>query len=321
MTKGAYCVRADGGRYAKAFRNGGYAAIGWELGYLSGVPRGDDDALAAAYDAAFPHDGKPRRARNVGQIRRFLWGIEPGDVVVTPMKESGYLLVGVAGDRYYHEVTPDCPYAHRRSVRWEDEPVPRSSLSVPIQNSLRAYYTVFEVRPPDELLGAAGVEVPAPETVVRVEEGASTAVLERLLELDADEFEILVAELLKALGFEAEKVGRTGDGGVDVEGTLAVHNFAAVDLKVQVKRYKLGNTVDHNAINGFRASVPERDHAAFVTTSGYTKKAREEAEREGFKKVGLTDGEQLVDILADQYERLPEEVREKLGLRRVLVAD
>jgi restriction endonuclease Mrr len=141
------------------------------------------------------------------------------------------------------------------------------------------------------------------------------------LELDSDEFEILVTELLTSLGFEAEKTGKTGDGGVDVQGRLAVFNFAAVNLHVQVKRYKLGNTVDHKTVKEFRASVPERAQAAFVTTSTYAKKAREEAERMDFKRIGLIDGEQLVDILAEEYDRLPVEVREKLGLRRVLVAD
>ena len=104
-----------------------------------------------------------------------------------------------------------------------------------------------------------------------------------------------------------------------MEGTLDVYGLASVDLRVQVKRYKLGNTVDQNAIKGFRASVPDKAQAAFVTTSGYTRKAREEAEREGFKRIGLVDGEQLVDILAEEYDRLPQEVREKLGLRRAMV--
>ena len=108
---------------------------------------------------------------------------------------------------------------------------------------------------------------------------------------------------------------------MDVQGRLTVHNFAAVDLHVQVKRYKLGNTVDHRTVKEFRASVPDKAQAAFVTTSRYTKKARGEAEREGFRRIGLIDGEQLVDILAEEYDRLPAEVREKLGLRRVLVAD
>ncbi len=321
MTKAAYCVRADRGAYAEAFRDGGYVAMGWtEIGDLSGIQQDDDETLGAVYDAAYPNDGKRRRDLNLGQIGRFIWYIRPGDVVVTPMQQPKHLLVGVVDSPYYYEITPECPYGHRRKVRWLDEPILRSSLSVPIQNVMRAALTAFRVRPPEELFQAAGEDAPTPELVARAEEGASAAVLGRLLELDADEFEILVTELLTALGFEAENTGKTGDGGVDVRGRLTVYNFAAVDVHVQVKRYKLGNVVDHKTVKEFRASVPDEAQAAFVTTSGYTKKAREEAERRGFKRIGLIDGEQLVGILGEEYDRLPAEAREKLGLRRILVA-
>jgi restriction system protein len=149
------------------------------------------------------------------------------------------------------------------------------------------------VRPPDELLRAVGKKPPRPEPVEHVEKDISTLVLERLLALDPDESEILVTELLTALGFEAEKTGKTGDGGVDVQGTLTVYNFATVDLNVQVKRYKLGSIINNKTIKDFRASVPDKVQAAFVTTSKYTKKARQEAEKEGFKRIGLIDGDQL----------------------------
>lgn len=321
MTKAAYCVRADRGAYAEAFKNGGYAAIGWELGDLSGIPRGDEEMLGDAYDAVYPNDGRSRRGLNVGQIRKFSWEIEPGDVIVTPMKQSGHLLVGIADDYYYYEATSDCPYAHRRAVRWLDEPVLRSSFSMPVQRTLHAHQAVFKVSPPHELLRVVGEDVPMPQPVERVEEDVSNLVLEKLLHLDPDEFEIFVADLLTALDFEAGKIGRIGDEGVDVEGTLDVYNLAKVDLKVQVKRYRQGNTVNHETVNRFRASVPEKAQAAFVTTSGYTKKAREAAEKEGFKRIGLIDGRQLVGILTEVYERLPEEMREKLGLRWVLVVD
>ena len=318
--RATYCVRADGGRYAEAFRDGGYAAIGWMPNEdLSGIARDDAATLSSAYDSSNPGEGKLRRGHSISQINQFLWDIGTGDVIVTPMDPPERLLVGVVSSDYYREVTPNCPYPHRRAVEWLDETVSRSSFSVPVQGVLRVPRTVFRVRPPDELLKACGLEAPESKPVERVEKGLHALVLERLLQLDADEFEILVAELLTALGFEAEKTGRAGDGGVDVEGALHVHGFASVDLRVQVKRYKVASNVGPKAIKEFRASVPDKAQGAFVATSGYTEKARQEAEREGFKRIGLIDGGQLVDILAEEYDRLPQEMREKLGLRRALV--
>lgn len=249
QARAAYCVRADGGRYAEAFRAGGYAAIGWMPDKdLSTIPRDAAAMLGSAYDSSNPGEGKLRRGHGISQISRFLWEIGTGDVMVTPMDPPERLLVGVVSSAYYREVNLDCPYPHRRAVEWLDEPVPRSSFSVPVQGVLRVPRTVFRVRPPDELLKACGLEAPRSKPVERIEKGLHALALERLLELDADEFEILVAELLTALGFEAEKTGRTGDGGVDVEGTLDVYGFASVDLRVQVKRYKLTSSIGPKAI-------------------------------------------------------------------------
>lgn len=323
-TGAAYCIRADGGTYAEAFKAGGYVAIGWMPGEdLSGIPRYDTAALSAAYDSAYVSAESRPRGHDLGQIGQFLWKIESGNVVVTPKHPSEQrVLVGVVDSSYYYEADPDddCPYPHRKKVAWLEEPVLRSSFSVPIQRILHVPRTVFEVRPPNELLEAAGLEVPTPKAAQRIEQGISTLVLERLLELDPDEFEILITELLTTLGFEAEKTRKTKDEGVDVEGTLNVYGFASVNLSVQVKRHTITNAIGPKPIKDFRASVPEKAQAAFVTTSRYTKPARREAEREGFKRIGLIDGLQLVDILAEEYDRLPAQVREKLGLRRALVA-
>lgn len=137
MARAAYCVRADGGAYAEAFRAGGYVAIGWMPDIdLSWISRGDAVALGAAYDAEYPGDGRARRGKAIGQIGQFLWGIETGSVVVTPKRPSEQrVLVGVVSSGYYYEITPDddCPYPHRKKVEWLDEPVSRSSFSVPIQ--------------------------------------------------------------------------------------------------------------------------------------------------------------------------------------------
>ena len=42
--------------------------------------------------------------------------------------------------------------------------------------------------------------------------------------------------------------------------------------------------------------------------------------KEGFKKIGLINGSQLVDILIDNYDDLPQELKDKLGFRKILVS-
>lgn len=59
-----------------------------------------------------------------------------------------------------------------------------------------------------------------------------------------------------------------------------------------------------------------RPHGAIVTTSKFTKQAREEAESQGKKKIALVDGQALVDLILTHYNELDESYRKLLGLQK-----
>ena len=314
-----YMVRADFARYAPAFLKGNYVGIGWlEDVDLRGISSREE--LRLLYEDRYPVAAPMNTAQNVGQIWRFVHDLSIGTYVATPWSDNSRLLVGkITGNYAYVPDPSDSPYPHRKSVKWFSERITRSALSIPTQNTIRSSLTIFQISQYDEILQPFGVGLPErTKRVLMTEEEIKRSILDELLELRFDEFEILVTELLAALGFDAEHVGKTGDGGIDVTGKLRVYDFATIDIMVQVKQYKTGS-IDHKTIQNFRIKVPDRIQAAFVTTSSFTKKAREEAEKDGFKKIGLIDGSRLVDILIENYDHLSEEVREKLNLRKTLI--
>lgn len=318
-TPAVYMVRADFARYAPALQKGGYVGIGWlPETDLNGIVSKDE--VRALYEQHYPEAADLNVAQNVGQIWRFLHELTEGTYVVTPLGEDSKLLVGqITGAYFYAPTLADSRYPHRKPVKWFSEPIVRGMLSIPTQNTIRSSLTVFKISQYDEILKPYKIALPDRIKRVSMTEGeVKQAILDQILELRPDEFEILVKELLDAVGFDAEHHGRSGDGGIDVTGKLRVYEFASIDIMVQVKQYKSG-AIDDKTIKHFRSSVPERVQAAFVTTSTYTKKAREEAEKEGFKKIGLIDGSQLVDILIEHYDDLAEEVRDKLNLRKTLI--
>lgn len=320
-TPSVYMVRADYARYAPAFLNGGYVGIGFLEGEdLSHVKGSGKDALREMYEAHHGSESKMSAAQNIGQIWRFLAELTPGTFVVTPLADDSALQVGRITSEYYFEPNPiDSRYPHRKRVEWYKEPLRRSALSIPTQNTLRSSLTIFQVSQYEEILAPYGIDLPQKaRRVLSTQAEINRAILDEILSLSADEFEILVGELLTVIGFDAERVGKVGDGGVDVKGKLRVYEFATIDLMVQVKRYASGK-ISHQDIQRFRSSVPERTQAAFVTTSDFTAKAREEAEREGFKKIGLINGVQFVDILVEHYDDLSEEVRNQLNLKKTLL--
>ena len=122
---------------------------------------------------------------------------------------------------------------------------------------------------------------------------------DRLLGLDPQQFENVLARLLKVLGIEEVKVtGRTADGGIDVEGTIPILN---IRVAVQAKRYALQNSVGIDPVQRLIGSVITGGYARgiFITTSNFTAGARETAEKPD-SKIVLIDGEELVDMMMEK---------------------
>ena len=85
------------------------------------------------------------------------------------------------------------------------------------------------------------------------------------------------------------------------------------------KRYKLDARISPNEVKALRANIPSGGQGAFITTADYRPAAKEIAIEQGFPRIGLINGEQLVDILAEHWDDIPVEFRDKLGLKIGLV--
>jgi restriction system protein len=317
-----WCVRADFGTFTQNFLDGGYAGIGWMPDLdLSQVRTRDE--LYGLYRQAHPEDtSNIVVGQQVGQIARFLLDIRAGDYVITPANDTELLYYGrVAADpSYVYATTEDgCRYRQRRRVDWVKQPVKRGEFSVPFQNTMRSSLTVFAISQRSEFLTAIGRADIAPKASAPRYD-AYGAVLDQVLELDAKEFEILVGHLLTALGFEGSEVtGKPGDGGVDATGELNAANLAKVKIFVQAKRYKIGSRVSANVVKQLRASIPSNGQGAFITTADFQEAATDVALQQGFPRIGLVNGRQLVDLLVEHWNDIPAEFRERLGLRPGLV--
>lgn len=120
----------------------------------------------------------------------------------------------------------------------------------------------------------------------------------RLLKMPPAEFEALIVELLAALGFEDVTLTPvSGDGGIDVRGTLVVGDVVRTRMAVQVKRWK--SNVQAPTVQQVRGSLGTHEQGLIVTTSDFSKGACAEAERPNAVPVALMNGEQLVRLLAE----------------------
>lgn len=318
-----FCVRAEYGSYAKHFVEGGYAAIGWfNETDLSDVTSKDE--LYPLYKQCHPDDTSNLViGQQVGQIARFLLELKIGDFIVTPAADTEWLHYGKVEDdpSYYFESNPvdGCPYRNRQRVSWASDRLKRSDLSVPLQNTLRSSLTVFAISQRDEFFKAIGEDSMVSKSPQQAYD-AHRVVLEQILELDDKEFEVLITHLLTALGFEgSDHTGKTGDGGVDATGELNIANLAKVKVFVQAKRYQLGSKVSANVVKQLRQAIPFGGQGAFITTADYQKKASDVALEPNFPRIGLVNGRQLVDLLVEHWNDIPQDFQERLGLRPGLV--
>ena len=151
-------VRAYYGQYTELWVKGGYAAIGW-IPTTSLAEINSREELSIIYKKAQPEESGRRTAANVGMASLFLLGTKPGDYIITPALDSKQLYHGKVLDEpyYYKSGGDECPFPHRRRVKWASEPLHRSELSTAFQETMRTTTkTVFNVIHVGEFLTAIG---------------------------------------------------------------------------------------------------------------------------------------------------------------------
>lgn len=114
-------------------------------------------------------------------------------------------------------------------------------------------------------------------------------------------FERLCLRLLREAGFDRlEVTGRSNDGGVDGVGVLQVNDLVSFNVVFQCKKWV--NSVPPKEIRDLRGAMAGRaDKAIFLTTSHFSKSAKDEATRAGADPVELVDGEKLYSMFK-KYE-------------------
>ncbi len=121
-----------------------------------------------------------------------------------------------------------------------------------------------------------------------------------LLTGSGPEFELAVADVLRVHGYDLDRVGGAGDRGVDLVGT----DPEGWKVVVQCKRYGPDNKVGSPAVQSFMGTVfnQEAEQGIFVTTSTYTRQARELA-ASSRADIRLIDGRQFTQMAANAAAR------------------
>lgn len=307
----AWMVRSgSGGSRISEFEEG-YIGIGFSLKEDISTCKTKDE-LYSLYKNFKPNEKIGKIRSSVGQYYRFLFELDKGDHVVTYDSSMREYLVGTITGGY--NFTKE-GYPHRRAVDWGKR-FDRDKLSVSARNSLGSTLTLFTINddiwneiekiisgvktttvaPPDNEEEEEALEQIYADTVERAHE----LLKDKLLKLDDQDMEKLVAEILKAMGYKA-KVSPVGpDRGVDVFASKDGLGFEEPRIKAEVK-HRPKTQMGAPDLRSFIAGLRQGDRGMFVSTGGFSREAKYEADRAPIP-VSLVDLDELANLIVENYE-------------------
>lgn len=319
-----------GSAFARDFVDRNIVAIGWvEAGDPVGA-RSKADVLRQV-SAAYPGHTDRQNEVGAGQIWRFLSEIKLGDQVITyDPNERVYHLGTITGDaRQAPEDIARLPT--QRAVKWTHR-VPRDLLSKSAKGKLGAILTLFKVEQSaaEEINALARGEQPRatiPESAEReveieaaedpfaaIEDQAIERIKDRLLALDWDDMQEMVAALLRALGYRTIVSPSGPDRGKDIVASRDGFGFEAPRIVVEVKHRR--GPMGAPEIRAFLGGRHPEDRGLYVSTGGFTREAHFEAERASNVTHLMTlDG--LARALIANYEKVDSRGRSLLPLTRI----
>jgi len=303
-------------------------AIGWsQMGDLSSLDT--RQKMKNKYHSVYPDDSEPKIWVGAGQLYRFAHVIQKGDFILTPLKISREVLIGeVTSDYEFNLEAVSERYPNIRRVKWFQK-ASRDNLSQPFKYALGGIMTVFQVNAylPEvkallqkkpvrkDIIEEADIQQPATLFYEDVRGKADEMISDLLSQIDAYDFQELVAGVLRAMGFKTRVSSPGRDLGVDIIAHPDALGFETPRIKVQVKHRKGQSGAPE--IRALAGTIRENENGLFVSTGGFTSEALREPERGA--KITLIDRDQFVNLLLENYEKLDPQYQALVPLRKVYI--
>ncbi|MES2824970.1 MAG: restriction endonuclease [Pseudomonadota bacterium] len=321
----AWMIRAGrGGMYSEEFEKG-FVAIGWgDLGDLNRYRSTGE--IRAKYIELYGNDKPSRTANAVAIILKFRDQIKKDDFMLSYNGETREYLFGRDKGEYCYKENVVGSFPQLRTVDWIAK-VSRDKLSQKARNSLGSVLTMFSVNTEivEEIQAIlAGTTVIAlkqediledvaelkDETVERSHE----LIKDRIVSLSPDKMEDLTASILRAMGYKAKVSPKGPDRGVDVIASPDGLGLTRPRIKAEVKHRS--GAMGSQAIRSFIGALRDGDSGLFISTGGFSKEARYEAERSTFP-LTLIDLDDLAGLIVSHYENFDLEGRALVPLVRI----
>ena len=326
VRKSMWMVRsASGGRLADEFKDRGVVAIGWsDIGDLNQYK--NKEAVLEAIRKQWPDWSQGRNMASASQLQRFKEKLQKGDRVITYDSSRRIYHVGTIDGAYAYNPDAVETFPNTYPVSWEGE-IDRDNLSVSTRNSLGSTLTLFKLpeTAADEIekvligqvapsLNEEGDEEDEETLLERYKSEAFEIIKDRVNRLDWDQMQELVAALLRAMGYKTQVSKPGPDRGVDIMASPDGFGFESPRIIVEVKHR--GQSMGSQQLRSFIGGRHKDDKGLYVSTSGFTKDARYEADRANIP-IMLMDIDALVNGILRHYESMDMDGRNLLPLKKI----
>lgn len=304
----------------------GELVLGFRVGDLRSAK--DRDAVLKIVEQAMPGQRHKTQLNFAAQLNQFANTIQKGDLIVVPLKTTRKIAFGEITGPY----VPSAEGHPMRPIRWLKPDAPRDVFRRDLLYSFGAFMTVCEIsrndalqrveailntgRDPGYESGVAARPPTAEEADVDLDVVARDQIERRVASAFAGhDFTRLVAEILKAQGYVVNVSQPGPDKGIDIVAGRGDLGFEQPRLVVQVRS---GNVIaDQPTLQALIGAVQDThaDQGLLVCWGGFTRPV-EQRRNELFFRIRLWGRVEILDALFEVYDRLPEEFRAELPLRR-----
>ncbi|MCH9736968.1 MAG: restriction endonuclease [Actinomycetia bacterium] len=326
----------------------GFSGGGWN-GVPDLTPCNTREDIANVVATTFKGEPDGKIANFAGQLWALRGRIKPGDLMAMPLKTTKQIALGrVTGPYEYRSGEADPTKRHVVPVDWQRVDLPRASVKQDLLFTLGSAMSIFspsknlavtrlehllehgtdpgQVAAPIPVKGNAGESTGAtegvdePELQTNIEEVATDRITSKIAEEFAGHgLATLVTALLTAAGLQCRQSPPGPDGGIDI---IAGRGVLGLDDPILVQ-VKSGGQVGAPVVSQLHGvmSTHGATQGLLVAWGGLTKPAQD-ALKSSQLRVRVWQATDVVDAVLTQYDRLDDDTRSRLPLKRVwMLAD
>ncbi len=301
-------------------------ALGWHsMGDLGKIGP-NRESFKVAVTEVYPNKKPGAIPNNAGQLFRFVHEMKIGDLVVFPNKSDRKIYLGKIAGNYEYRPKPEPGYPNIRNVEWL-KTVERTAFTQGALYEIGSAMSLFQVKTYSDEFRAAlegkaiappvSEDLTIPNVAADIEETTRDFVLKRLSqELKGLPMESFVKHLLECMGYQA-RLARKNEPSVDV---IAHKDHLGIEppiIKVQVKSGD--GTITDKDVSALFGKLSAGEYGLFFTLGTYSPQCRNFEQSKA--NLRLIDGDELVDLIFQHYEKFDSRYKSVLPLRRVYVPE